>query len=152
MRLFLVVLVVGVVVGPSWAEETVLSKEEAIKKIEAMGGSVFLSEKRAGRPPFQVFFQGAKFTDDDLKLLSNWTDLEVLVVTHAQITAKGLLHLQRLTKLEILVILDCRITDKGLAHLKRATNLKVIHLEGTKVTHKGIRELKKALPSVVVFR
>jgi hypothetical protein len=75
-----------------------------------------------------------------------------LFLTDTNITDEGLKQLKRFFQLEILGLRAARVTDGGLVHLKELAKLKTLDLIDTKVTDAGINNLKMALPELEVWK
>lgn len=80
-------------------------------------------------------------TDEDLKYLISFPEVEVIQLTNSKITDKGLNYFSELKKLRILKLEKTNITDNGLRFLKKIESLQTLDLFYTKVTDKGIQEL-----------
>lgn len=64
----------------------------------------------------------------------------------AEITNKGLEHLQNLKKLSILDLSGIKVDDSGIIFLKNLVHLKELNLIRTLLTEEGIKNLRQSLP------
>ena len=116
-----------------------------------------------------------KITDEGLKDVAKFQQLEWLVLIDTKITDAGLKDMAKLRKLEELRLDGTKITDEGLKDVAKLQNLKGLSLnftqvtdEGlkevvklqnltafglfrTKITKAGVAELKKALPNILIY-
>jgi hypothetical protein len=99
----------------AWAGE--LTQEQAIARIEKLGGRVHVLEQWLGKPVAGVWSL-RRFTDRDLSLLRGLATLIVLDLSESKVTDKGLVRLKGLTSLEHLDLRDTPVTDKGLHAIK----------------------------------
>lgn len=118
---------------------------QAIAAIQRLGGRLFLND--AGRIR-TVLWQHAATTDDHLKLLESFTELERLNLRAAAkygpgITNAGLVHLTRFPKLNLLEVgHNYQIDDGGLAVLSQITSLERLGLQSTRITNAGLPHLR----------
>jgi hypothetical protein len=151
-------------------------EQEAIKKLGALGISVRpiaqnLPWKEATiRPqdtnkvseaialvkdiPSLVDLNMAKLNlkDDDLKNISELTNLQRLHLENNPITDSGLAHVKGLMNLEYLNLYNTQVSDSSIDVLKGLTNLAALYLWQTKVTDEGGEKLKAALPDTMINR
>jgi hypothetical protein len=109
--------------------------------------------------------------NDRLRIVSQFTELEMLFMSGVDVDDAGLGHLQKLRKLKILSLsstkvdddalrflagmvhleyLDLngtRVSDEGVRHLEQLSKLRFLNLRRTRVTAQGANQLQKALPS-----
>jgi hypothetical protein len=76
-------------------------------------------------------------TDDDLRAVSGWTTVGMLVVPGDHITDAGLDYLTGLS-LRHLSLQSSKITDRGLSTLNRVLALGVMELERSRITAQGL--------------
>jgi hypothetical protein len=145
------------------------ARREAVDAIHRLGGSVLydweLSELGHGavvgaKPPqpewlrqllggdffdrvHSVVFQARPFTDEDVKYLLRFPEVEALFLFDAPITDKGLEHLTRLSQLNNLVLDGTKITDAGLQHLIRLPRLDALALDRTRISDEGLVHVSK---------
>jgi hypothetical protein len=81
-------------------------------------GSISFSEGRVGSQTINL--SGSTVTDDDLKLLSEFTKLQNLDLSQTGITDRGLEFLHALTTLKHLNLTDAEVTDAGVERLRQA--------------------------------
>ena len=119
MKPFLALLLPLVLVGCGPSEQdAIASEQDAIDRIEKLGGSVKIDAK-SGKV-VEVWLVAPQFTDAGLVHLKSLTSLTVLSLHCPQITDAGLYHLKELTSLTVLGLLETQITDAGLAEIKAA--------------------------------
>ena len=90
--------------------------------------------------------------DDDLKSVSELTNLQRLHLENNAITDTGLAHVKGLINLEYLNLYNTEISDSSIDALKGLTNLAALYLWQTKVTDEGGEKLKAALPDTMINR
>ena len=171
LMLFMLVMSVGFA-WLGWKAQRLRNEQEAVAKIERMGGSVNVGNDHLGtdpgmRPAIDRFvckllgFPGPSMnysvnwvdlsdtdvTDADLAALRELTNLDELHLDRTQVTDTGLEHLKELTNLRWLFLGGTQVTDAGLEHLKELTNLLTLGLSGTHVTDTGLEHLKE-LPNL----
>jgi hypothetical protein len=151
-RIFLAgFLAVAMVLATSWAGEPELTQDQAIARIQKLGGRVHVLEQQLGKPVAGVWSLN-RFTDRDVRLLHGLATLIVLDLAECKVTDKGLGRLKGLNSLEHLDLRGTAVTDKGLRLLKGLTALRLLDLTNTKVTAAGVKELPKALPELEIVR
>jgi hypothetical protein len=133
------------------AGETELTQDQAIARIQMLGGRVHVLEHQLGKPVAGAFSLN-RFTDRDVALLRGLATLIVLDLSGSRVTDKGLALPKERTSLEHLDLWDTPVTDKGLRTIKRLTALRLLDLTNTKVTDAGVRVLQKALPELEIVR
>ena len=84
---------------------------------------------------------GTEVTDEGLKTLANYNQLEWLDLMATRTTDAGLAHIAGLKNLRELWLTDTAVTDDGLAHLSGLTKLERLVVEGTKITPEGLAKL-----------
>lgn len=89
--------------------------------------------------------------DNDLNIISQFTNLSDLRLFNTKITDEGLTNIISLPNLETLNIYNTEVTNSGLKKLKALRSLKRVYLWQTKVTASGISELKKSMPVLKVI-
>ncbi|MBC8873301.1 MAG: hypothetical protein H8E44_28020 [Planctomycetes bacterium] len=127
---------------PAVVEPVPITEEQAIAKIEKLGGMFEVDEKTPGRPVVAVLLRGTQVTDASLKYLRGLTNLEMLSLFFTHVTDGGLEHLEGMTNLRTLSLCGTLVTDAGLVHLKELNNLAHLELLGTHVTDAGLEHLK----------
>lgn len=95
-------------------------------------------------------------TDESLKILADFRDLEVLDIRTAPITDQGLAYFSNHPKLTFLAVDSPLITDKGLASVATCAKLEQLFLQSNEITDAGMASMSslkqlKAL-SVSSFR
>lgn len=126
-------------------------ERRAATEIEKLGGKV---EWNANREVVKVDLNNAKITDNDLKVLEKFTEIEWLDLRVTPITDAGVAHLAGLRKLKFLNLFRTGLSDKGLGFLRAHVNLETLLIGGTKVTDDGMKHLERMakLRKVSVFR
>ena len=81
-------------------------------------------------------------TDETLRGMGGFSQLERLNLSGTTITDRGLAHLKGLNELRKLNLPGTQITDAGMAHLKTLPNLQELSLYDTQITDVGLRFLK----------
>jgi hypothetical protein len=98
---------------------------------------------RVEREVVAVNLVSTKVTDEGLKALRVFPDLQRLYLHHTGITDAGIANLQSVRSLTTLDLFDTRVTDAGLAHLAEwMPHLEWLELSDTSITDAGIRSLK----------
>ena len=90
--------------------------------------------------------------DDDLKSISELTNLQRLHLENNPISDGGLAHVKGLKNLEYLNLYNTEVSDSSVDILKGLTNLAALYLWQTKVTDEGGEKLKTALPDTMINR
>jgi imidazolonepropionase-like amidohydrolase len=138
-------------IAPSIHGSLEAAEKLAAAEIEKLGGKV---EFNANREVVKVDLNNAKITDDDLKHLEKFTELEWLDVRVTPIGDRGARHLRNLRKLKFLNISRTNLSDQGLASLSGLSELDTLLLGTTKVTDEGLKSIKRfsKLRKLSVFR
>lgn len=87
-------------------------------------------------------------TDDDLKLLTKFSNLETLNLNSTDINGSKLSDLQELEKLHSLSLSGTKITAAYAAMLGSMKNLKKVFIWNTAITSSEAKELKKRYPAI----
>ena len=126
-------------------------ERRAAAEIEKLGGKV---EWNANREVVKVDLNNAKFTDDDLRHLEKFTEIEWLDLRVTPLTDAGVSHLRNLRKLKFLNLARTSLSDKGLAELRGLTELETLLIGTTKVTDAGLVNVERMtkLRKMSVFR
>jgi acetyl esterase/lipase len=91
----------------------------------------------------QVFAEGSRLRDEDLKALGAVEHLEVLKLDATGVTDAGLEHLSGLTGLRWLYLERTRITDAGLRALKPLRALTILDVAGTAAGDAGLERIAR---------
>jgi hypothetical protein len=156
------VLAAVVVAAPLPQRDEREEQREAVAAIRKLGGEVSYDYQRPKPDKPNVFDPEAKpqdrdalprvvrvslrdteATDDDLKVLAKFPDLENLDLTGTRITGAGLAHLERLKNLRSLCLWRTQADDAGLGHIKGLTKMWQLVLDETQVTDAGLVHLKE---------
>jgi RNA polymerase sigma factor (sigma-70 family) len=98
---------------------------------------------RIERDVVTVNLVATKVTDDELRWLSVFPNLQVLYLHHTSIGDAGIANLRHLKSLTTLDLFDTRVTDAGMEHLAEwMPHLEWLELSDTHVTDAGLRFLK----------
>ena len=126
-------------------------EKRAAVEIEKLGGKV---EFNANREVVKVDLNNAKITNDHLKLLEKFTELEWLDLRVTPISDEGIAHIGGLRKLKFLNVFRTNMSDAGLASLRGLTELETLLMGGTKVTDEGLKNIEKfaKLKKLSIFR
>lgn len=89
----------------------------------------------------ELIVDDSNVTDQGLKSLGKLNKLETLYLSGTQITDEGLRNLAGLEKLETLTLAYSSITDAGLVHLLDLPSLKTLNLNFTQITDRGVEQL-----------
>ena len=98
-------------------------------------GEEYFREVRA------VSLRDNSITDENLRNLMNFTNLEYLDLSNTRVTSADLIHLAGLTKLRNLSLEDTQVGDAGLQHLEQLEDLRELSLNGTQVTDAGLENI-----------
>jgi hypothetical protein len=129
------------------------SEDSHVSAVKKLGGLVVMNKDPGRENGIGDKVQAVRLvskpqlTDDDLKHLEGFTDMENLELFQTPITDKGLEHLKGLVNLQMLVLSDTKITDAGLANLENMKKLKTLRLSRDNITDAGLDRLKM-LPSL----
>ncbi len=115
-------------------EQTPVSEGDRLQKLGAE-----LGYDDSGRVVV-VSLQQDRFTDAEMALVPELSQLKELYLARSQITDNGLQHVKELTNLRLLV-LPSATTDLGLAKLEQLPNLRELMLVDTQVTDSGLKHL-----------
>ena len=126
-------------------------EKRAAAAVEKLGGKV---EFNSNGDVIKVDLNNTKFTDDDLKNLERFTELEWLDLRVSTLTDAGMAHLAGLRKLKFLNVARTSVSDKGLSVLRGHTELETLLLGTTKITDAGLVNLERMtkLKKLSVFR
>ncbi|MCH2131309.1 MAG: hypothetical protein MK179_19370 [Pirellulaceae bacterium] len=123
--------------------ERVAHQDEAIKKIEEIGGTVREIAMNDDRKEVAFHLSGKELTDEGLLQVRYIDKMIMLHLKGTQITDDGLKHLVDLPTLEKLHLEETKLTDNGLDHLRNIPKLKWLNIYGTEVSDAGIEQLKQ---------
>jgi Leucine Rich Repeat (LRR) protein len=118
--------------------------DKAVQTIEKLGGRVTRDNKKDGKPVIKVELTQTNATDDTLKELAAFPDLQSLnLFGSKQVTDAGLKELAACKQLNFLILTSCnKITDAGLKELAACEKLQTLSLNNnTGITDAGIKEL-----------
>lgn len=90
-----------------------------------------------------VDLSGASLTDDDLRVLGRFPNLQKLDLSNTQISDAALKHLSDQCPLQLLWLNYTQVTDEGLAHVADLTTLKSLGLTGTRIRDNGLAHLTR---------
>src|SRR5262249_24350581 len=93
----------------------------------------------------------ANVTDAGVAELKELTELREIMLAYSKITDDGVKHVNTFRNLESLSFYECRSTDKGMVQLKDLKKLRRLDLYLTDVTPAGVKELLNALPECEIY-
>jgi hypothetical protein len=137
--------------------------QQALAEIQRAGGYYARDDGSRRRPVISVDLDATvvydsgevrkrgQVTDETLRLVARFPDLQELSLSGADVTDLGLVRLRDLKSLRRLNLSQTRLTDAALGHLKELAGLRAIDLRGTELTPTGIRALRRALPLAEVL-
>jgi hypothetical protein len=117
--------------------ERVRVREERVQRLKQLGATVFTR----GDDVIEVNANCTDIADDDLALLSEFTEITDLSLEETTITDVGLMHIRNLQKLEWLNLYRARIGDDGLQEVARLKSVQHLPIGDTKVTDAGLAHL-----------
>jgi len=86
--------------------------------------------------------------DSDVRIISRFTNLEILNLNNTRVTSEALKELVQLQKLRSLSLSGTDVTASALKGLKKMENLEEVFLWNTSVTEADIAALQKELPPI----
>lgn len=89
-------------------------------------------------------------TDVGLESLSDFSEIEELILNGTHIGDRGAMHLVGLSSLKILSLSDTSLTDTGLEHLEGLTNLTILCLADTHISEAGLMKIRHEFPDTKV--
>jgi hypothetical protein len=134
------------------------STKEALAEIQRAGGLYARKDDSRRRPVIAIDLDATivydsgvvrrrgPVTDDTLRQVGRFTELEELSLDGARVTDAGLASLRGLKALQRLNLARTTLSDAAVGHLKVLTGLRTIDLRGTRLTPAGASELRRALP------
>jgi hypothetical protein len=108
-------------------------------------------DRIAGRPVTTLSLSWLPITDDDLKRVVEFMELDFLGLEQTLVTDDGVGQLRVLMQLEALVLDGTQVGDAGISRLSELTNLKRLFVRNTNVTKDGVKRLRQAMPSLKVY-
>jgi Leucine-rich repeat (LRR) protein len=161
----LIVLVLLIGAGLAWLVRSARIQRDAVAVIERAGGNVAYAmplgprrfthgfeprwtkwiANRLGVDTFcrvrSVRFSGRP-SNAKMDYVGRLSSLEELLLTNANVTDAGMVHLEGLTKLDSVYLEQTQISDAGLAHLKDSTGLRLLSISDTRITDAGMVHLE----------
>lgn len=113
--------------------------EELVKNL---GGKIARDDSRATTPVIEIDLSGTDVKDEQLRWLSDLTELRTLRLHRTGISDAGLQHIKSLSRLTTLTIGDTRVTNAGLKSLAGLSQLEFLGLHGSQVNDAGTVHLK----------
>ncbi len=89
-------------------------------------------------------FGNSVATDQTLRDLSCWNQVQGLWLNHSSVTDAGIRCLRGATRLSSLDLSSTEVTDEALEHLKELPELYSVNLRGTQVSPRGVLDLLKS--------
>jgi uncharacterized membrane protein len=90
-------------------------------------------------------------TDDDLKLLSGFENLEVLNLNFTKLTGLGIANLKSCINLKSISLAGTKVTSESLLPLLTLQNLNSIYIWNTSITDTQKNDLEKGYPKIDFF-
>lgn len=150
--MFRTIFLIGffVVASPAYAQPSAKSADDAIVRIEKLGGAV--RKISLDGDALEVDLQGSAVADGDLKDLSLLKNVQVLRLKETKIGDAGMEHVAKVATLKRLFLDKTAISDAGLSHLTGLKDLEFLNLYGTAVGDAGLEHLKSigSLKTVIV--
>jgi hypothetical protein len=148
----------GVLRGASWAAHPavlediqVLTRNDAVAQwVLSIGGWIATPETKIENPEswrpgvvlFSVMLSGNdRVTDEDLAMLTQLEHLNVLSLSHSQISDAGMHHVGKIRTLERLDLQSSKVTGKGLRELAAIPSLKTLWASDLKVANSDVAAL-----------
>jgi internalin A len=130
-------LVVLALSGVARADEA-----ESVAALKKVGATILYTDNDSKKPVKSVYLPGKKVTDESLKYLAAFTQMQVLKLDAAtKVTDAGLKELASLKQLQDLGLGSTQVTDAGLKHLAELKDLQKLNLNFTKVTDAGLKDV-----------
>ena len=126
-------------------QANVSSTREAVRVIEGLGGRMKKSATQSGVNVTDVSLFGTSVTDEDLRSLRYFSELQTLYLHNTNVSDTGLKHLKKLPSLNVLVLGDC-ITDEGLKDIMEMRQLTYLCVLSKCLTLETIERLRLELP------
>jgi len=89
-----------------------------------------------------VGLENSNVADEDLRLFSKVSSIEILDLSGTNVSSDGLRHIKSLPKLRFLSLARTNVDDRGVEQLRFHTRLNMLALDGTKITDEGLRYLE----------
>ena len=127
--------------------------DKAIAQLRSLGGEVSFGTNPApkwlvaifGEKPFRrvgvVNLHRLPATDEHLKLMSWFPDVETVLINQSKVTDAGIENLASKSKLLWLEMRHIDIGDEGLLQLKDLPSLITLRLNDTRVTYEGVKQI-----------
>lgn len=115
-------------------------REAAIESVRRINGEITMTDDKTT----SISLRDSKATDETLRALPAFADLESLSLEYLPISNGGLeplRHLKKLRHLNLSLSEPHAINDAGLEHIKGLTTLESLDLEGATITDAGLRKL-----------
>ncbi len=146
MYLMLAVIVAVTGCGSFGGDEA--STAENTETIESLGADIKLDKQ--GRV-IEINLTDKAVVDEDLKVIAQYTHLQMLKLARTGVTDAGLPNLISLQNLRTIWLARTGVTDAGLLHLAQLKSLREVRLYPNKVTDSAVDELKAKLPGIRVI-
>jgi len=93
-----------------------------------------------------INFRSCRVTDDDLKVLPWFPELDHLDLSGSPVTDAGIPYVGRLKCLSLLYLSNTQVTDAGVRGLLRLNRLRHLDLRWTAATEEALASLRRAMP------
>jgi len=165
-RLSLAFFVIAVLTASGRAQDDAAAfRPKAIERLKTLGAEIGYGDVKPPdpeqpqkvetreKPIVRIEMTGGQITDDVMRELRLFPDLETLSLAGTRVTDLGLDYLKGLEKLKVLNLNYSPITDKGLAFFRIARckdTLEVLQISFTRVTDAGMADVA-TLPKLKVL-
>lgn len=123
-----------------------------VRAIPLVGGMISDLLYKYGVVEFSgILAIGDPVEDDDLRVLSGYSNLRDITLEGSKVTDKGVRYLTDVPNLEWVNVSKCPITDACLQDLMRIERLSTLFIEETQISRTGASLLKAAFPDGTVF-
>ncbi|HVF30726.1 MAG TPA: amidohydrolase family protein, partial [Pyrinomonadaceae bacterium] len=126
-------------IAPNIAGSIKAADAAAVAEIQKLGGRI---ETNAGGGVVKIDLNNAKLTDNDLRHIERFHELEWLDLRITPVTDEGVARLGGLRKLKFLNLFRTGLSDKGLASLQGLNNLETLLIGRTLITDAGLKNLE----------
>lgn len=118
--------------------------------VKNFNSSYFIDLEEIKDNVFSLKINNSAFTNEDLKKLNHFKNLEKLNLEQTSISDDGIKNLEDIKTLKYLNLYNTAISDESIEALSSFKNLKVLYLWKTKLTESGVDELRKKMPGTKI--
>jgi hypothetical protein len=119
----------------------------ALATLEHLGAKVKRNEAAPGKPVVAIDLRETNITNEGLKDLAFFPQLQLVDLRRTRITDAGLKELAKVRRLRHLELGDTQVTGTGLRDLVPLTQLDTLRLERTPITDESLKDLAE-LPQI----